>query len=90
MFVYHLFLACAQIIMTDSSLEMPRHSRLAYSLGSGIFLTDSSAGVSLLALIGPNGLYVAMEVCLVKLQIRADSLRSPAQGGAPSGFLPGK
>lgn len=31
-------------------------------------------GVSLLALIGPNGLYVALEVCLVKLQIQADSL----------------
>lgn len=31
-------------------------------------------GVSLLALIGPNGLYVELEVCLVKLQMRADSL----------------
>lgn len=74
MFVYHLFLACAQIIMTDSSLGMWRHFLLAYSLGWRIFLTDSSAGVSLLALIGPNGLYLKIEVCLVKLQMQPLSL----------------
>lgn len=62
MFVYHLFIGCARIIMTDSSLGMPRHSLLAYSPGQGIFLTDSSAGVTLLALIEPNGLYVEREV----------------------------
>ncbi len=74
MFVYHLFLPCAQIIMMDNSLGMPRHSLRAYSPGSGIFLTDSSVGVSLLALIGPNWRYMEIEVCLIKLQIQADNL----------------
>lgn len=74
MFVYHRFVVCAQIIRTDSSLKMPRRSLLACSPGRGIFLRDSSAGVSLLALIGSNGLNVGMEVCLVKSQIRAGSL----------------
>lgn len=67
MFVYHWFLACAQIIMTDSSLAKLEQCSIHLFSKLRDFLTDSSTVVSSLALIGGNE--VKMEASLVKLQI---------------------
>lgn len=69
MFVYHLFVAWALIMVTNSFLGMKRHFLLDISPGWRIFLTDSSVVVSFLALMGSSGPHLKIEVCLVKLKI---------------------